>query len=91
MVLMSYLAAVFFILMLYRFFTSESFRLELSSVKGNPLAKWFELRHFSPLLYLLLRDGIVYFAMYVLHTLVPALQQGADYADRHSAPSQDIL
>ncbi|TFK89527.1 hypothetical protein K466DRAFT_545096 [Polyporus arcularius HHB13444] len=56
-------ATVFFILMLYRFFTSESFRLELSNVKGNPLAKWFELRHFSPLLYLLLRDGIVYFAM----------------------------
>ncbi|KAI0718591.1 hypothetical protein C8T65DRAFT_693727 [Cerioporus squamosus] len=56
-------ATIFFALMLYRFVTSESFRLELSNVRGNPLAKWFELRHFSPLLYLLLRDGVVYFAM----------------------------
>ncbi|RPD76190.1 hypothetical protein L226DRAFT_570375 [Lentinus tigrinus ALCF2SS1-7] len=56
-------ATIFFTLMLYKFITSESFRMELSNVQGNPLAKWFELRHFSPLLYLLLRDGVIYFAM----------------------------
>ena len=60
------IAAIFFLLMLYKFITSESFRLELSNVRESPFAKWFELRHFSPLLYLLLRDGIIYFAMCVL-------------------------
>lgn len=49
--------------MLFKFFTSEGFKLELSNAKRNSLTKWFEIQHFSPLLYLLLRDGVTYFAM----------------------------
>ena len=56
---------IFFGLMLFKFFTSEGFKLELSNAKRNPLTKWSEIQHFSPLLYLLLRDGVMYFAMYV--------------------------
>lgn len=49
--------------MLYKFFTGEAFRMELSAATRNPLSKWTEIRRFSPLLYLLLRDGTMYFAM----------------------------
>ena len=63
-------AATFFSLMLYKFFTGEAFRFELSEATRNPLAKWTEVRRFSPLLYLLLRDGTSYFAMYVLSSFV---------------------
>ena len=63
-------AATFFSLMLYKFFTGEAFRFELSEATRNPLAKWTEVRRFSPLLYLLLRDGTTYFAMYVLSSFV---------------------
>ena len=61
-----YYAAIYFALMLYKFFTGEAFRFELSEATRNPLAKWTEIRRFSPLLYLLLRDGTMYFAMYAL-------------------------
>ncbi|KAM5536831.1 hypothetical protein V8D89_009549 [Ganoderma adspersum] len=59
-------ATTFFALMLYKFFTGEAFRFELSEATRNPLAKWTEIRRFSPLLYLLLRDGTMYFAMIFL-------------------------
>ncbi|EJF61817.1 hypothetical protein DICSQDRAFT_169834 [Dichomitus squalens LYAD-421 SS1] len=59
-------ATTFFALMLYKFFTGDAFKLELSEAKRNPLAKWTEVRRFSPLLYLLLRDGTAYFAMIFL-------------------------
>ena len=54
---------IFFGLMLFKFFTSDGFKLGLSTAKNNGLAKWFEVRRFSPLLYLLLRDGVMYFGM----------------------------
>ncbi|KAI0705480.1 hypothetical protein C8Q76DRAFT_801233 [Earliella scabrosa] len=56
-------ALIFFGLMLFKFFTSDGFKLGLSTAKNNGLAKWFEVRRFSPLLYLLLRDGVMYFGM----------------------------
>ena len=59
----SFFLAIYFALMLNKFFTSESFRLQLSNAR-NPLA---EIRRYSPLPYLLIRDGTVYFAMYALH------------------------
>ncbi|PIL29192.1 hypothetical protein GSI_09241 [Ganoderma sinense ZZ0214-1] len=59
-------ATIYFALMLYKFFTGEAFRFELSEATRNPLAKWTEVRRFSPLLYLLLRDGTMYFAMIFL-------------------------
>ncbi|TBU24719.1 hypothetical protein BD311DRAFT_766059 [Dichomitus squalens] len=60
------IATTFFALMLYKFFTGEAFKFELSEATRNPLAKWTEVRRFSPLLYLLLRDGTTYFAMIFL-------------------------
>ena len=68
--LVLFYVATFFSLMLYKFFTGEAFRFELSEATRNPLAKWTEVRRFSPLLYLLLRDGTTYFAMYVLSFFV---------------------
>ncbi|KAI1792413.1 hypothetical protein LXA43DRAFT_1132981 [Ganoderma leucocontextum] len=59
-------ATTFFALMLYKFFTGEAFKFELSAATRNPLAKWTEVRRFSPLLYLLIRDGTMYFAMIFL-------------------------
>nr|VWO98596.1 Polygalacturonase (PG) (EC (Pectinase) [Ganoderma boninense] len=56
-------ATIYFALMLYKFFTGEAFRFELSEATRNPLAKWTEVRRFSPLLYLLIRDGTMYFAI----------------------------
>ncbi|KAI0753311.1 hypothetical protein C8Q80DRAFT_506481 [Daedaleopsis nitida] len=67
-------ATTYFVLMLYKFFTSESFKLELLNANGSSLTRWFELRSFSPLLFLLVRDGVMYFAMiFVVNALNMAL------------------
>ncbi|TBU64104.1 hypothetical protein BD310DRAFT_467170 [Dichomitus squalens] len=53
----------YFALMLRKLVTSEAFKLDLSKARRNPLTRWSEVQRFSPLLFLLVRDGVAHFSM----------------------------
>ena len=58
--------------MMHKFVTSHAFKAELLKARRDPLTKWFQLRKLSPIVYLLIRDGVLYFAMcVVLFATVP--------------------
>ena len=60
--------------MMHKFITSHAFKAELLKARRDPLTKWFQLRKLSPIVYLLIRDGVLYFAMcVVLFATVPLL------------------
>ncbi|PIL29191.1 hypothetical protein GSI_09240 [Ganoderma sinense ZZ0214-1] len=53
----------YLVLMMHKFITSHAFKAELRKARRDPLTKWFQLRKLSPIVYLLIRDGVLYFAM----------------------------
>ncbi|KAM5536830.1 hypothetical protein V8D89_009548 [Ganoderma adspersum] len=53
----------YLVLMIHKFITSHAFKAELLKARRDPLSKWFQLRKLSPIVYLLIRDGVLYFAM----------------------------
>ncbi|TBU24720.1 hypothetical protein BD311DRAFT_766065 [Dichomitus squalens] len=53
----------YLVLMVHQFVNSHAFKAELVKAKHDPLGKWFQVRTLSPLVYLLVRDGLVYFVM----------------------------
>ena len=57
--------ASYLVLMIHKFVTSHAFKAELLKARRDPFSKWFQLRKLSPIVYLLIRDGVLYFAMYV--------------------------
>ena len=57
---MSYL-----VLMIHQLVKSHAFKSELTRAQRDPWNKWFQVRKLSPLVYLLIRDGIGYFMMLV--------------------------
>ena len=63
--------ASYLVLMIHKFITSHAFKAELLKARRDPLTGWLQLRKLSPIVYLLIRDGGLYFAMYV--TLPTAL------------------
>ncbi len=55
-------AAIYLILMVYKLMTGPTFRSEAFG-RRDPIGELSELRRFSPLIYMLLRDGLFYFVM----------------------------
>ena len=59
--------------MIHKFVTSHAFKAELLKARRDPLTKWFQLRKLSPIVYLLIRDGVLYFAMCVASLAISPL------------------
>ena len=57
--------ASYLLLMMNQFVRSHTFKAELTRVRRDPIGEWFQLRKLSPLVYLLIRDGLIYFVMSV--------------------------
>ena len=55
-------AAIYLMLMVYKLMTGPTFRSE-AFARRDPIGELSDLRRFSPLIYVLLRDGIFYFVM----------------------------
>ncbi|TBU38301.1 hypothetical protein BD309DRAFT_874662 [Dichomitus squalens] len=53
----------YLVLMIHQFVNSHAFKAELIRVRRDPLGEWFQLHKLSPLVYLLVTDGLLYFAM----------------------------
>ena len=59
------MVASYLLLMMNQFVRSHTFKAELTRVRRDPIGEWFQLRKLSPLVYLLVRDGLIYFVMSV--------------------------
>ncbi|PIL29197.1 hypothetical protein GSI_09246 [Ganoderma sinense ZZ0214-1] len=59
---------IYMMLMIYKLMTGPTFRSD-AFARRDPIGELSELRRFSPLIYLLLRDGIFYFVMVFLVNL----------------------
>ncbi|KAI1792409.1 hypothetical protein LXA43DRAFT_1006440 [Ganoderma leucocontextum] len=57
--------AIYLLLMVYKLMSGSTFRSE-AFARRDPLGELSELRRFSPLIYVLLRDGIFYYVMVFL-------------------------
>ena len=55
--------ASYLVLMIYQLVNSHAFKAELTKAQRDPWSKWFQVQKLSPLVYLLVRDGLVYFMM----------------------------
>ena len=55
--------ASYLVLMIYQLVNSHAFKVELTKAQRGPWSKWFQVQKLSPLVYLLVRDGLVYFMM----------------------------
>ncbi len=65
--------ASYLVLMIHKFVTSDAFKAEILKARRDPLTKWSQLRKLSPIMYLLIRDGVLYFAMCVTVCAIAAL------------------
>ena len=59
------MVASYLLLMINQFVRGHTREKELIRVRRDPFGEWFQLRKLSPLVYLLIRDGLIYFAMSV--------------------------
>ena len=59
------MVASYLLLMMNQLVRSHTFKAELTRVRRDPIGEWFQLRKLSPLVYLLIRDGLIYFVMSV--------------------------